>query len=85
MNILHCGHLIASMSLNTGGNVQLATSWTGMLHALISYSLEVQRVDEAARADAFDWLGEPEVDAATSGRKSVDWREGATPVAVTCK
>ena len=43
MNVLHGGHLIPSLSLNSGGNVELASSWVDQLYALIRLSLRVPR------------------------------------------
>jgi hypothetical protein len=55
-NVLHGGHLIPSLSLNAGGNVELATSWVDQLYALIRASLRILGTDGAAIANAFAWL-----------------------------
>lgn len=55
-NVLHGGHLIPSLSLNPGGNLELASSWVDQLYALIRLSLRVLQTDEAAVATAFAWL-----------------------------
>lgn len=56
LNVLHGGHLIPSLSLNSGGNVQLASSWVDQLYALIQISLRILGTDENAVKAAFDWL-----------------------------
>jgi hypothetical protein len=61
-NVLHGGHLIPSLSLNPGGNVELARSWVDQLYTLIRLSLRVLQTDEAAVTEAFEWL-ETEPDA----------------------
>ncbi|WP_280494328.1 DUF5677 domain-containing protein [Nocardia farcinica] len=66
MNILHRGHLIPSLSLQVGGNEELADSWLGALHALIKLSLEILGTDEDAVQSAFAWLeGEEEPEDST--------------------
>jgi hypothetical protein len=59
MNILHGGHLIPSLSLNSGASVPLASAWADMLYALIRYSLREMRVWEPAVNEAFGWLEAP--------------------------
>lgn len=39
LNVLHGGHLIPSLSLNFGENVELASSWVDQLYTLIRISL----------------------------------------------
>lgn len=56
LNVLHGGHLIPSLSLNSGGNVQLASSWVDQLYALIQISLRILGTDENAVKAAFGWL-----------------------------
>jgi len=58
MNVLHRGHLIPSLSLSAGGNVQLASAWVDQLYALMRASLQILGTDEQAVTDAFSWLGE---------------------------
>jgi hypothetical protein len=61
LNVLHGGHLIPSLSLNSGGNVALASAWVDQLYALIRISLQILGTDEKAIEDAFAWLnGEQE-------------------------
>jgi hypothetical protein len=48
MNVLHGGHLIPSLSLDAGGNVELASSWVDQLDALIQISLRILGTDEVA-------------------------------------
>lgn len=55
-NVLHRGHLIPSLSLNAGGNVDLATSWVDQLYALIRVSLQVLGTDQSAVEEAFAWI-----------------------------
>jgi hypothetical protein len=59
-NVLHRCHLIPSLSLSSGRNVELAKSWVDQLYALIWMSLELLGTDEAAVTEAFSWL-EPDV------------------------
>lgn len=56
MNVLHRGHLIPSLALSSGGNVELARSWVDQLYALIRTSLQVLGTDETSVARAFAWL-----------------------------
>jgi hypothetical protein len=56
MNVLHRGHLIPSLALSSGGNVQLARSWVDQLYALIRISLQIIGTDETSVARAFAWL-----------------------------
>ncbi|MFI7521040.1 DUF5677 domain-containing protein [Micromonospora globbae] len=56
LNVLHRGHLIPSLSLSTGGNVELAKSWVDSLHALIRVSLDILGTDKEAVTSAFAWL-----------------------------
>lgn len=45
LNVLHGGHLIPSLSLNSGSNINLARSWVDQLYALIRTSLEILGTD----------------------------------------
>jgi hypothetical protein len=56
LNVLHGGHLVPSLSLNFGGNVDLATSWVNQLNTLIRISLQILETDENAVHEAFAWL-----------------------------
>ncbi|WP_433080062.1 DUF5677 domain-containing protein [Dactylosporangium sp. CA-052675] len=56
LNVLHGGHLIPSLSLNAGGNVELAGSWVDQLYTLIRVSLQILGTDELAVRGAFAWL-----------------------------
>lgn len=58
LNVLHRGHLIASLALNRGGNVELAASWVDQLYALIRISLRLLGTDRTAVERAFGWLGD---------------------------
>jgi hypothetical protein len=55
-NILHRGHLIASLSLPSGGSEQLADAWLDSLYALIVVSLEVLEANPACIQSAFGWM-----------------------------
>jgi hypothetical protein len=57
LNVLHGQHLIPSLSLNSGGNVDIAKSWVDQLYTLIRISLQLLGTDEKAVEDAFAWLG----------------------------
>lgn len=56
LNVLHGGHLIPSLSLNPGGNVEFATTWVNQLYTLTQVSLQVLGTDEKAVENAFAWL-----------------------------
>lgn len=62
-NILHRGHLIPSLSLNTAGNVTIARAWVDQLYSTMRWSLLTLGTDEAAVTNAFAWLDDedPEV------------------------
>lgn len=60
MNILHRGHLISSLSLNTAGNLELAQSWVDQLYTLTQESLQILQTEPSAVAEAFQWLNEEE-------------------------
>lgn len=57
-NVLHGGHLIASLSLSAGGNLDLAQSWVDFLYAIMRTSLDVLMVPEETVTEAYRWLGE---------------------------
>ncbi|MFN3539580.1 MAG: DUF5677 domain-containing protein [Rhodococcus sp. (in: high G+C Gram-positive bacteria)] len=56
MNVLHGGHLIPSLSLDAGGNVELASSWVSQLHTLMWTSMRILGVEGWAVSQAFGWL-----------------------------
>lgn len=58
LNVLHRGHLIPSLSLNAGGNSELARAWLDQLYALIRFSLNALGTDPEAVSNAFEWLEE---------------------------
>jgi hypothetical protein len=62
LNILHRGHLMPSLSLSHGGNVEFARSWVIALHGLIQMSLHILGTDKVAVASAFDWLASTDDD-----------------------
>lgn len=55
-NVLHRGHLIPSMSLSVGREVELAFSWVDQLYALIRLSLQVLETDPDTVDQALSWL-----------------------------
>jgi len=56
LNILHGMHLVPSLRINPGGNVELATAWVKQFYALIQDALQILRTDEESVAEAFAWL-----------------------------
>nr|WP_191910385.1 DUF5677 domain-containing protein [Microbispora cellulosiformans] len=78
LNVLHGGHLIASLSLNSGGNVDLATSWVNQLYTLIRISLQILGTDENAVEAAFAWLGAEADEEATGGGPADEGGVGTT-------
>lgn len=58
INALHGGHLIPSLSLNSGGNVKLASSWVDQLYTLMRASLRILGTDKTSVSEAFAWLDE---------------------------
>jgi hypothetical protein len=63
VNVLHGGHLIPSLSLSAGGNVELANSWVDQLYATIHISLRILGTDQEAVDAAFAWLAASDEDA----------------------
>lgn len=55
-NVLHGMHLIPSLSINPGSDVELARAWVDQFYALMRDGLEILRTDESAVARAFSWL-----------------------------
>lgn len=55
-NVLHGMHLIPNLSINPGGDVELARAWVDQFHALMCDGLQILRTDESAVARAFSWL-----------------------------
>ncbi len=56
LNVLHGLHLIPSLSLSYGGNVQLASSWVDQFYSLVRTGLKTLNTDETAVTAAFAWL-----------------------------
>ena len=56
LNVLHREHLVPSLSLSAGGNVELAQSWVDQLYSLMRVSLKILNADQASVAKAFAWL-----------------------------
>jgi len=69
LNVLHGGHLIPSLSLNSGANVELASSWADQLYALIRISLRILGTDEKAVEDAFAWLNGEQDEGTSEGEE----------------
>lgn len=65
-NILHRGHLIASLSLPSGGSEQLADAWLDSLYTLIVVSLEALNVNPANVHSAFGWMEDDDAAGAQS-------------------
>ncbi|GAA1904752.1 hypothetical protein GCM10009737_01750 [Nocardioides lentus] len=62
LNVLHGLHLIPSLSLSLGGNVQLATAWVDQFYTLLRTAFRILDTDERAVSSAFAWLEEPGTD-----------------------
>lgn len=58
VNVLHGLHLIPSLSLSSGGNVPLASSWVDQFYSLVRTALCILETDHAAVSAAFAWLEE---------------------------
>lgn len=56
LNVLHGMHLIPSLSLNPGGNVELAASWVEQFYSLAREGLGILGTDEDAVTAAFAWV-----------------------------
>ncbi|NVM97010.1 DUF5677 domain-containing protein [Arthrobacter wenxiniae] len=56
LNVLHGMHLIPSLSLNPGGNVELATSWVEQFYSLVRTGLGILGTDEDTVMAAFAWV-----------------------------
>jgi len=56
LNVLHGLHLVPSLSLNQGGNVELAQSWVDQFNSLVRIGMQLLDTDELAVAAAFAWL-----------------------------
>ncbi len=69
LNVLHGGHLIPSLSLSSGGNVQLAKSWVDQLYALIRISLQILETDKDAIEHAFAWLNTEQGEGTVGGEE----------------
>lgn len=56
VSVLHGMHLIPSLSINPGGNVDLARAWVDQFHMLMRDGLQILRTNESAVERAFAWL-----------------------------
>jgi hypothetical protein len=59
LNVLHRGHLVPSLSLDAGGNEELARSWMIALYRLMRVSLDILDTPAGAVHAAFAWLIDP--------------------------
>ena len=75
LNVLHGGHLIPSLSLNSGGNVELASSWVDQLYALIRISLQILGTEEKAVENAFAWLNDEQEEVMSEGEEGTSTDE----------
>lgn len=62
LNVLHGGHQIPSLTLNPGGNVELASSWVQQFHSLVLDAFQILETDDEAVKSAFEWLDSPPED-----------------------
>lgn len=60
LNVLHGMHLIPSLSLSLGGNVELATAWVDQFYSLAHTGLRILGTDEEAITAAFAWMNDVE-------------------------
>jgi len=67
LNVLHGGHLIPSLALNPGGNVEFATTWVNHLYTLIRVSFRILGTDKKAVEDALAWMADLPDDEASDG------------------
>lgn len=58
LDVLHGMHLISSLSLSLGGNVELATAWVDQFYAVAHTGLRILRTDEDAVSAAFAWMND---------------------------
>jgi len=75
LNVLHGGHLIPSLSLNSGGNVELASSWVDQLYTLIRISLQILGTEEKAVENAFAWLNDEQEEVMSEGEEGTSTDE----------
>ena len=69
LNVLHGGHLIPSLSLSAGGNVEFASSWVDQLYTLIRISLQILGTEVEAVESAFAWLEDVQEEEAPDGEE----------------
>ncbi len=61
LNVLHGMHQIPSLSLNYGGNVELANAWVDQFYSLVRTGLRILGTDERAVDTACAWMSENEM------------------------
>ncbi len=62
LNVLHAMHLMPSLSLNYGVNVELANARGDQFYSLVRTCLRILRTDEGAVDAAYAWMSNDEVD-----------------------
>jgi len=60
LNVLHGMHKVPSLSLNPGGNVDLAHAWVDQVYSLVRAGLQILGTDDIAVERAFAWLQDDE-------------------------
>lgn len=71
LNVLHGMHLIPSLSLNPGGNVELASAWVDQLYTLARTGLDILSTDEDAVTAAFAWMNDADNPSEAPGDEGV--------------
>lgn len=56
LNALHGGHLVPSLTLNTGGSEEIANSWIQMFWSILQDALDILPLNQEAVSVAFSWL-----------------------------
>ena len=73
LNVLHGMHQIPNLSLNYGGNVELAASWVDQFYSLVRTGLQILGTNVDAVAEAFSWLEDDyEADEASPEESTAD-------------
>lgn len=56
LNALHGGHLVPSLTLDTGGSEEIADSWIQMFWSILQDALDILPLNQEAVSVAFSWL-----------------------------
>ncbi|MDJ0317636.1 DUF5677 domain-containing protein [Arthrobacter antibioticus] len=72
LNVLHGMHLIPSIALNPGGNVELAASWVEQFYSLVRAGLGILGTDKDAVSEAFAWMDNADEPSVASGDEGLD-------------